>query len=104
MIGSNHQREISEPGQVVIDAILEVDPRRSMFLSGARSCACDEVRVGAGEVDGFVGVDPSHPIADAASALDDFEDLTLARKLSGLACVNDDRISGVCVHHNLQST
>jgi hypothetical protein len=47
-----------------------------------------------------VGVDPSHPIADAARALDDLEDLTLARKVSGLACVNDDPVSGVCMHHN----
>ncbi len=79
---------------------LRIDPLRSMLLSGAGSFACDDARVGAGEVDRFVGVDPSHPIADDPSTLDDFEDLTLARKLSGFACVNDDRISGVCVHHN----
>ena len=47
-----------------------------------------------------MGVDPSHSVADAAGAFDDFEDLTLARKLSGLVGVNDDRVSGLCVHHN----
>jgi len=71
-----------------------------MFVSGSRLCACDDVRVGGGEVDRFVGVDPSHSVADAAGAFDDFEDLTLARKLPGLAGVNDDRVSGVCVHRN----
>src|SRR5438477_11711554 len=71
-----------------------------MFVSGSRLCACDDVRVGGGEVDRFVGVDPSHSVADAAGAFDDFEDLTLAWKLPGLAGVNDDRVSGLCVHHN----
>src|SRR5439155_17812602 len=72
----------------------------NVLVGRARSFVCDDVRVGAGEVDRFVCVDPSHSVADGAGALDDFEDLTLARKLSGLACVNDDRVSGLCVHRH----
>src|SRR5204862_3002653 len=106
-LSATFRRSLREPGREERDLVKVINewvmashrektyPSRSassMFVSGARSCACDDVRVGGGEVNRFVGVDPSHPVADTSGALDDVENLTLTWKWPGLAGVNDDRV------------